>query len=278
MRIRIVFGAIHGLAAAFAFVWLQFRAEAIAQDVSPKDQPADSISPFGSNQVFPEPDAGLTALAEPDRANAVFAEDAIIANEEPATSDPFADDTPPSRTSKRPLPPVEAVDSESEGYDPFSSAGAALPSEPSDVVGAFASDSESGSDEFGSPIKDQPLRIIRLRTVRAAEVGAIIESLFHVNANKPRWFLSTETQSNSLIFKGPASEFDQFKKLASELDRLAETPVNPRKKTVSWPVPHVLEDPPETGSQGRASQWPIRIIRLLHLHTEAFSGIAWDLA
>lgn len=278
MRIRIVFGVFLSLAAAFAFVWLQFRAEAIAQDVSPKAQPADSISPFGSNQVSSEPTAELPALAEPATADAVFAEDALIAKEEPETSDAFADDTPPARPSKRPLPPVEPADSDPESYDPFSSAGAALPSEPSGPVDTFGFDSEPGSDEFGSSMKEQPLRIIRLRTVRAVEVGSLIESLFHEDANKKRWFLSTENQSNSLIFKGPAREFDQFKKLASELDRLAETPVDPRKKTVSWPVPHVIAAPSETGSQGRASQWPIRIIRLLHLHAEDFVVIAWDLA
>lgn len=276
MRIRIALGAILGLAAAFTFVWLQFRAEAIAQDVSPKDEPADSISPFGSNQVFAEPDAELPAPSEPADANAAFADDAVIVDEESATSDPFADDTPPSRTPKRPLPPV-VERGDSEGFDPFSSADDQLPSEASGDFDSFGVDSESGSDEFRPVMKDQPLRIIRLRTVRAIEVRSIYVDLFHDEHVRPRWFLSTEAQSNSLIFKGPASYFDQLKKLASELDRLAETRFDRRKKTQSWPIPHDFDDP-ENGSPADAGQLPLQILRLQHLKAADFAGIAWDLA
>jgi hypothetical protein len=289
MRIRIALGATLGLAAAFAFVWLQFRAEAIAQDVSPIDPKiAQDVSPeepaaespeaFGSIQVFSGSEAESIPLPESIGNVAVFAEDAKTATAKSEPADPFADDAPPARTSN-PFPPgVESVDSDSESYDPFSSAGAKLQSEPSGLVDAFASDSETESADFGSSMKEQPIRIIRLRTVRAAEVGSIIESLFHEEADRRHWFLSMEDQSNSLIFKGPARDFDQFKKLANELDRLAETPVDPRKKTQSWPVPHAFDDSPETPSRARAAEWPIRIIRLRHLKAENFTGIAWNLA
>jgi hypothetical protein len=275
MKIRIAFGAVLGLAAAFAFVWLQFRAEAIAQDVSPEVLPADASNPFGSSQVFSDSDAELSALSEPAGTTSVFAEDVNAVNEAPATSDPFADDTPPTRTSKHSASGLELVEPEGASYDPFSSDEIKAPDS---AVDAFGFDSGSDSHDFGSPLKEQPLRIIRLRSVRAAEIRSLIESLFHENADKQRWFLGTENQSNSLIFKGPASEFDQFKKLASELDRLAETPIDPRKKTLSWPVPHAFDASPETPSNVRAAQWPIRIIRLRHLHAEDFIGIAWDLA
>ena len=284
MRIRIAIGVVFGLAAAFAFVFLQFRAEAmaqqtavvedVAQQVSPEVVPADSISPFGSSQISSNSDAELPTLSEPAGTTSVFAEDVNAGTDAPATSDPFGDDTPPTHSASG----IEVVEPEGADYDPFSSTGAELPSEPFDTVDAFASDFESGSDEFSSPMKEQPLRIIRLRTVRAVEVRAIIENLFHENVEKQRWFLSTENQSNSLIFKGPASEFDQFKKLASELDRMAETPVNPRKKTVSWPIAHAFDDSPETASKATVAHWPIRIIRLRHLNAEDFTGIARELA
>ncbi len=272
MRIRIALGATLGLVAAFAFVWLQFRAEAIGQDVSPKDPAADSISPFGSNQAFPESETELPALSEPAGTTAVFAEDAANAIEEPATSDPFSDDTPPTQTSKPRSPGVESVDSDSEAYDPFSSAGAKLPSEPSDTFDVFDSGSEPGSAAVGSAMKEQPLRIIRLRAVRALDVRSIFVDIFHEEQGKPRWFLSTESQSNSLIFKGPASYFDQLKKLASELDRLTESPVDRRKVTRSWPVPHAFY------VSDSSPQQPIQILRLRYLKAGDFVGIAWELA
>lgn len=272
MRIRIALGATLGLVAAFAFVWLQFRAEAIGQDVSPKDPAADSISPFGSEQVLPERETELPALSEPAGTTAVFAEDAANAIEESATSDPFSDDTPPTQTSKPRSPGVESVDSGSEAYDPFSSAGAKLPSEPSDAFDVFDSGSEPGSAAVGSAMKEQPLRIIRLRAVRALDVRSIFVDIFHEEQGKPRWFLSTESQSNSLIFKGPASYFDQLKKLASELDRLTESPVDRRKVTRSWPVPHAFY------VSDSSPQQPIQILRLRYLKAGDFVGIAWELA
>jgi len=283
MKIRIAFGAVLGLAAAFAFVWLQFRAEAIAQDVSPVDPSADSISPFGSSQVFPEPDAESPASSEPagntavfaEDASAAFAEDVNVANEEPATLDPFGDDTPPTRSSKRSASGLELVEPDSASYDPFSSDETKAPAS---AVDEFGFDSGSDSHDFGSSIKEQPLRIIRLRTVRAVEVRSIYVDLFHDEHGRPRWFLSTEAQSNSLIFKGPANYFDQLKKLASELDRLSETPFAPRKKTQSWPIPHAFDDESENGSPADVGQWSIQILRLRHLKAADFKGIAWGLA
>jgi len=279
MKIRIALGASLGLAAAFAFVWLQFRAEAIAQNVSPKgpeiiqvvspEEPAaDSPEAFGSIQVFSDSDAESIPLPESIGNVAVSAE---VVNEEPATSDPFADDTPPTRTSKPLLPGVESVDSDSQGYDPFSSAGAKLPSEPTGAFDAFASDSEYGGDDFGSSMKEQPIRILRLRTVRAVDVRSLFVNIFDEELGKPRWFLSAEVQSNSLIFKGPASYFDQLKKLASELDRLSETPIDRRKVTRSWPIPHAFD------SSNGSPQWPIQILRLRHLKAAEFAEIVWDL-
>ena len=264
MRIRIAIGVVFGLAAAFAFVFLQFRAEAMAQQVSvveevtqqvsPEEPLANETNPFGSNQVSSDSEVQLPAVSDSAGTTAVFAEDEKVVNEEPATSDPFSDDTPPSRSSK-PLPPGgQSVDSDSESYDPFSSAGTKVPSEPSGAADAFASEFESGGDDFGSSLKEHPLRIIRLRTVRAVSVRAIIENIFQEEANKQRWIIRTEEQSNSLIFKGLADQFEQIKRLVTELDRSAATPVDTQKKTQSWPVPHGFVDASEDGSRVDAGQ------------------------
>ncbi|MFT5328593.1 MAG: hypothetical protein ACI8P0_006506, partial [Planctomycetaceae bacterium] len=135
MRIRIAIGVVFGLAAAFAFVFLQFRAEAmaqqtavvedVAQQVSPEVVPADSISPFGSSQISSNSDAELPALSEPAGTTSVFAEDVNAGTEAPATSDPFGDDTPPTHSASG----IEVVEPEGADYDPFSSTGAELPSE-----------------------------------------------------------------------------------------------------------------------------------------------------
>ena len=163
---------------------------------------------------------------------------------------------------------------DSESFDPFSSAGT---EEPAGAADPFAADSETGSNDSGSAVKEQPLRIIRLRAVRAVEVHSIFENLFREEKSSPRWFLRTEAQSNSLIFKGPAEKFNQLKMLASELDRLATTPIDTQKKTQSSSIPHILDDDSQNGSQYDGSERPIRIIQLRFLKAHDFTDIAWDL-
>ncbi|MGZ0169840.1 MAG: hypothetical protein ACKVHE_09805 [Planctomycetales bacterium] len=68
MRIRIALGAVSGLTAVSAFVWLQFRVEALAQDVSPESsEPLPALSdPFESDiSVVPGESAELIKPSDP---------------------------------------------------------------------------------------------------------------------------------------------------------------------------------------------------------------------
>jgi hypothetical protein len=68
MRIRIALGAVAGLTAVSAFVWLQFRVEALAQDVSPESsEPLPALSdPFESDiSVVPGESAELIKPSDP---------------------------------------------------------------------------------------------------------------------------------------------------------------------------------------------------------------------
>lgn len=142
MRIRIALGAVAGLAAVFAFVWLQFRAEALAQDVSPES--ADPVPALSDS-------FGIEETIVPGE---------LVEQREP--SDPFADDSisPDRSNSKSGL----AVSSEQddEGYDPFTPASAE-----SEVFGfdeVIADDSDVGSEVFA----DEPEHLGRNNTSKSS--------------------------------------------------------------------------------------------------------------
>ena len=171
MRIRIALGAVAGLAAVSAFVWLQFRAEALAQDVSPESS---------------EP---LPALSDP------FESDISVVPGESAElikpSDPFGDDSiSPDRSESK---SGQTVSSEPDGesYDPFAPA--------SDETEAFGFDEESaddssiGSNAFAAEPSQAPrpkhqLRIIRVENVPVEVTYSVVTSLFVTNGEGAEFF------------------------------------------------------------------------------------------
>ena len=196
----------------------------------------------------------------------------------PASSDPFASDTKSSEFSQPiPVNDAERRKADDGGFDPLSSS----ESSRSESVDGF--DSGSGNDgvegeRFRSEPTQPPLRIIRFRNVRANDVRSVVLGIFNEEADKQRWFLTTENQSNSLICKVPADKFEQIKRLAEGLDGLAATGVDVGKKTQSWPIPHVFNDGPDGGEETDSHQWQIRIVRLQFVRANDFASIARDLA
>lgn len=259
MRIRIAFGAVLGLAVAFAFVFLQFRAEAIAQQSSAEDpQPADA-GPFRSNEFT------------------------FDSNQAPSESnDPFDSGTEsPRNLIESSLDDSDDSEPDAGSSDPYAPGEDALP----ESDNAFRSETgfdSAADDEFApsqtSTVRQYPLQIIRLRNVQAPVAYSIVWSLFQNEANRQGWFLSAEKQSNSVLFKGPTVRFEQIKRLINGLDRLAEFPADAQKKTYAWPVPHVVVDESsDDDSESSRSEWPIRIIRLRFVPCLDFAQIAWDL-
>lgn len=259
MRIRIAFGAVLGLAVTFAFVFLQFRAEAIAQQGSAEDpQPVDA-DPFRSNEFTSDSNQA------PSESNDPFdSEKASPRNLIESSLDDFDD----------PEPDAESSDSYAPGED-------VLP-ESDDAFMPETGFNSAAGDKFAPPqastVRQYPLQIIRLRNVQAPVAYSIVWNLFQNEANRQRWFVSAEKQSNSVLFKGPTERFEQIKRLINELDRLAEFPADAQKKTYTWPVPYVVvDDSSDDDSESSRSEWPIRIIRLQFVPCRDFAQIAWDL-
>jgi hypothetical protein len=240
MRIRIALGAVAGLAAVSAFVFLQFRAEALAQQDSPeRPEPFSAQSdPFGSDDFFVSDESAK--LVEP--------------------SDPFGDDSPLPKRSKSKSGQTVSSEPDAEGYDPF------------------MDDSDVGSNGFdNAPRAKHQLRIIRLENVPVEVVYSVLTSLFVTNGEGADFVLSMENQSNSLIFRGPADKLKQITELTAELDRLATDQPDTRRNVYSYPIPHTVVQDNDDTSTPENGDWPIRIIRLRHVEAPEFLGIARNL-
>jgi hypothetical protein len=291
MRTRIAFGAGFALAAAFVFVFLQFRAEAIAQQAEVTDQEIGAIAqPFAQQATSDEPQPISADSTDPFGTTSSSA----ASGEElpdPASYDPFAS----SAELSEPSQPVAEDDDESRNDSKrrkaakrdlslFGDEASSADSVGDIGVGAdevFGFDAggdgfESGS--FDAEQTKQPLRVIRFRNVRANDIRSVIRSIFQAEANKQRWFLATEDQSNSLICKVPADKFEQIKRVSEGLDRLASKGVDVGKKTLSWPVPHVIDDESIGDTESNSSPMAIRIVQLRFVRANDFNSIARDLA
>lgn len=293
MRTRIAFGAGFALAAAFVFVFLQFRAEAIAQQAEATVQEVGAVSQL--NEATAQQDGTIAQQAPSSEPLPVSADStdpfaptspfSDSVEETSASYDLFESDAEPSELSP-PVPESDDGDRKSSKrrktnnseLDPFGS----YEESQAEAVEEFGFD--TGSDGFAGgsfdaeSTKQPPLRIIRFRNVRANDIRSIIRGLFSEEADKQRWFLATEDQSNSLICKVPTDKFEQIKRLSEGLDRLAATGVDVGKKTQSWPIPHVLNDEPIGDPGSNSSQWTIRIVRLRFVRANDFNSIARDLA
>lgn len=284
MRTRIAFGAGFALAAAFVFVFLQFRAEAIAQQAEATVQEVEAVSQLNEataqqvdaiDQQAPSSEP-LPVSADP---NDPFAQTSPFSD---SVDNLFESDAKPSELSQ-PVPENDDGDRKSSkrsetknsDLDPFGS----NEDSQAEAVEEFGFDTGSDGISFDAEsTKQPPLRIIRFRNVRANDIRSIIRGLFSEEADKQRWFLATEDQSNSLICKVPTDKFEQIKRLSEGLDRLAATGVDVGKKTQSWPIPHVLDDEPIGDPGSNSSQWTIRIVRLRFVRANDFNSIARDLA
>lgn len=205
MRIRIAFGAILGLAVTFAFVFLQLRAEAIAQQ-------------------------GFSENPQPLDAAPIATDDSAFDNNEatPDSNDPFDGEAKPAGNSD-PFAPADGAPPETEEAFGFE-------------AGLDSTAEDKMSSRQASIVRQHPLQIIRLRNVQATVAHSIVWNLFQNEATEQRWFLAVENQSNSMLFKGPTKRFEQIKRLISGLDRLAEIPADSQKTTYTWPVDELSDD------------------------------------
>ncbi len=291
MRTRIAFGAGFALAAAFVFVFLQFRAEAIAQQAEVTDQEIGAIAqPFAQQATSDELQPISADSTEPFGTTSSSA----ASGEElpgPTSYDPFAS----SAELAEPSQPVAEDDDESRNDSKRRKAAKrdlslfgdeASSAESAEDFG-FGTDEEFGFDAGGDGFESgsfdaeqtkQPLRVIRFRNVRANDIRSVIRNIFQEEANKQRWFLATEDQSNSLICKVPADKFEQIKRVSEGLDRLAAKGVDVGKKTYSWPIPHTVNDESSSNPESDSNPLAIRIVQLRFVRANDFNSIARDLA